>query len=185
MKIFAVCVIVGAICVAVTQGCGRSGGNRNDWIPETMGGPIEMRPLPASVDVGADYQKWLEATSPPKVRLYEAVLEGASNQTQVEVNVGKGETPAGASYWTSATFLFRHPEKGTFALEWTQRGRSDVRFLRLGDTPKRVLLRPLGVTSGGTPRLSIAAIEGTPAEHVLVATPGQPASKQDSPPRGD
>jgi hypothetical protein len=54
-------------------------GSKN-WKISGIGGPVELRPLPAADKVMEDYQQWRDSDAATKARLYEATLVGASNR---------------------------------------------------------------------------------------------------------
>jgi len=147
-----------------------------NWMPKSTGGPIETRPLPPAQRVHSDYQQWLQSETSAKVRLYETVLLGQTNQLNYTVKVGKGDTPLGATYFTDVTFIYRDPTNGQYQLEWGLRGKRKPDFLKLDAHPKKVLLQLFGTPEEGTnPRLKIVAIEGVESREVVVAEPGRKA----------
>ena len=145
-----------------------------NWMPKSTGGPIETKPLPPASQVYSNYQQWLESETALKVRLYEAVLLGETNQLNYTVSVEKGDTPLGQSWSTFVTFTYRDGTNGEYQIHWHMRGRHKPDFLKLSGYPKKVLLQPFG-TPGESPlpRLQIEAFEGVETRHSVVAEPGR------------
>ncbi len=145
-----------------------------NWMPQSTGGPIETRPLPPAKQVYSNYQQWRESETASKVRLYEVLLQGATNQLNYTVDVGKGDTPLGQSWTTRVTFIYRDGTNGEYQLEWHIRGRHQPDFLKMDAHPKKVLLQPFGAPGESAfPQLKIEAIEGVESRHSVVAEPGQ------------
>jgi len=156
-------LLVAAMMLAV--GCGPVSepppklGVKN-WKMSAVGGPVELRPLPAADKVMEDYRQWLDSDAATKARLYEAALVGASNQSNFFVRIQKGDTPMGQSVNTSASFTYRSPG-GEYELFWWRFGRHNADFLKLTDQPKIVWLQPNRVAEeSGNLQLEIVAFEG-------------------------
>lgn len=145
-----------------------------NWMPQSTGGSIETKPLPPANRVYSDYQQWLQSETASKVRLYDAVLRGETNQLNYTVRVGKGDTPLGQSWTTFVTFIYRDGTNGEYQLHWHMRGRHQPDFLKLDGHPKKVLLQPFGAPGESEfPRLQIEAFEGVESRHSVVAEPGR------------
>jgi hypothetical protein len=131
-----------------------------NWKISGIGGPVEVRLLPAAGQVMEDYRQWLDSEAATKARLYEATLVGASNQFNFSVKTRTGDTPMGQSLDTLASFTYRSPA-GEYELYWSRFGRHNTDFLKLTDQPKTVWLQ-LNTIVGESknPQLEIVAFEG-------------------------
>jgi len=144
-----------------------------NWQPQSVGGPIETRPLPPANRIHADYQKWLGSGTSASVRLYQVALQHATNQLNYTVDVGRGETPLGAIDMTFVTFTYSDPTNGEYQLEWHLNGRHTPDFLKLEARPKIFWLQLFGAPNESkNPRLKIVAIERVESRGSLVAEPG-------------
>lgn len=154
------------VAVLLTGGCSDTGesppklGVKN-WKPTSIGGPIELRPLPPAREVLADYQQWLASDAANKARVYEATLQGATNQMNFSVRMQRGDTPLGANDTTFVSFIYRDPTNGEYEFNWHRRGRHNLDFFKLNQQSKTVWVRPIDAIEGsGIPRLQIVAFEG-------------------------
>ena len=139
------------------------------WFPTSLGGPIEVRPLPAADKLREDYREWISATNTPKVFLYSAILQGVTNQTEFKFKVVRGESPLGSPLTTFASFIYRDPTNGTYQLEWMEMGRQYPDLIRVTDKPRTFLLAILQTRDTLIPYLQIIAIEGVEWRGVLPA----------------
>jgi hypothetical protein len=158
--------------MALLAGCGeRMPQASGNWIPQSTGGSIEIRKLPSAAELRTNYLEWLESDEGPKVRLYETLLCGATNQTEFRVINQKGDTPVGAALVTFVRFIYTVPTNGAYDLSWSIRGRHGApAFLKATGTPRKLLLKPLlPMPDGQTPRLQIVAIQNVESRRVLAA----------------
>jgi hypothetical protein len=145
----------------------------DNWKPSSVGGPLEVRPIPPASQVIADHQAWVEFSTAAIARLYEIVLKGASNQHRFAVEIRRGETPMGRPQHTYASFVYQDPTNGAYELLWDRLGPHNADFLRLDDRPKRAWVTLNGrASTPGLPLLEIEACEGLKPDGVLLAEPG-------------
>jgi hypothetical protein len=143
-----------------------------NWQPDGIGGPLEVRPLPAADRVNSDYDAWLGEGTARIGRLYETTIHG-SNQFQFSFSVSGGDTALGYSVGTEASFLYRDQARGEYELFYSHRGRHRLDFMKLGSHSKVVWLRPNGQTNAsGAPQLKILAFEGLEPDWGVWAEPG-------------
>jgi hypothetical protein len=171
-------LFVAAVAIVTGTGCGDRGkpppklGVQN-WKPSGIGGPVEVRPLPPSQTVLSNFRAWVASDAERKGRVYETTLHGASNQFNFSVRVMSGDTPMGQTDVTWVSFNYRDAEKGEYELFWTRRGRHNMDFLKLNDTPKKVWLLPESPEMDRTPpSLQIMAFEGLEPDWGVFAIPG-------------
>lgn len=171
-------LFVAVIAVVFVTGCGDRGqpppklGVQN-WKPNGIGGTVEARPLPSSEAVLSNFQAWVASDVGRKGRVYETTLQGASNQLDFTVKVVGGDTPMGQTEETWVSFIYKDAEKGKYELFWTRRGRHNMDFLKLNDTPKQVWLLPNHPEMERTPpRLQIMAFEGLEPDWGIFAESG-------------
>jgi hypothetical protein len=144
-----------------------------NWKISGIGGPVEVRPLPAADRVMEDYRQWLNSEAATKARLYEVTLVGASNQFDFSIKIRTGDTPMGQSLDTLASFTYQSPA-GEYELYWSRFGRHNADFLKLTDHPKTVWLQLNTVTDESkNPQLEIVAIEGLEPTGGVMAIKGQ------------
>jgi hypothetical protein len=145
-----------------------------NWKPRSIGGPMEVRPLPPADRVVAEWEAWFESDLTQKSRVYEATLDGASNQFNFKVEVSRGETPMGRPEHTYVSFHYRDPTNGTYEFAWHRLGRHTGDYLRLKDRPRTVWVRLNSVANRpGIPLLQIEAFEEVEASGVTIAEPGR------------
>ena len=146
----------------------------SNWRPRSLGGPLEVRPLPPSNKVLADWANWRSEDLSQKGRVYETTLSGASNQTAFTVDVRRTDTPLGRPEHTYVSFLYKDPTNGVYELLWHRLGRHTGEYLKLGDRPKVVWLRPNELTNQqGIPQLQIQAFEGLEPGPGIIAEAGR------------
>jgi hypothetical protein len=138
-----------------------------DWQPQCIGGPIEIRPLPPVSEVQANYNDWVRSGTGKKCRLYEVSVSGSTNQLQFVEKIGRGDTPMGATDVTRVSFIYKSATNGDYFFVWSLTGGHATEFLRLGSRPKTFWVAPL--SSGGTPKLRIEAVEGVKPWQTLIA----------------
>jgi hypothetical protein len=144
-----------------------------NWQPKSIAGPIEVKPLPPSHTILADYRKWIETDSTVKARVYEMILAGATNQRDFKSEVERADTPAVHSVTTRVSFTYHDPTNGQFRILWFRLGRHRGDFLKLNEKPKKAWVIPNNlVDHEGVPELVIQAFEGLEATGVLIAKPG-------------
>jgi hypothetical protein len=159
------------IAIAFLAGCGeRPLQLGSNWMPKSVGGPIEIRPLPPAGMLAEDYRQWDASTHDAKVRLYEVTIENTANQTGFASTISKGETPVGRRTTTFASFIYSSPTNGSYRLEWMVHGKQNPEFIRVGTEPKKFLLSLTQIRDVSMPRLQIVAIEGVQSDGVIVAT---------------
>lgn len=155
----------------VLVGCGEPPLKPNsNWLPRSVGGPIQTRPLPPAGKIPEDYQRWMASSTQAAVYLYEVTLRSPSEQKTFTSEVRRGETPVGRPPVTFASFIYADPTNGSYQLEWMVSGKQNPDFLRVGTTPKKLLLRLTQTQDVALPRLQVVAIEGVESRGVLVAT---------------
>jgi hypothetical protein len=166
------------LIMIVGTGCGDSSppspkvGVQN-WKPQGIGGPLEVRPLPPSDMVAADYEAWLESETTEKARVYEVLLNGASNQVNYTVEVRKESTPMGQTEHTYISFIYKDSTNGSYEFSWHRLGHFNADFMKLGDLPKVVWVRVNKMAShGNLPLLEIKAFEGIEPGAGVIAEPG-------------
>jgi hypothetical protein len=159
------------IAIAFLAGCGEPplqlGSN---WMPKSVGGPIEIRSLPPVGKLAEDYRLWDASTNDARVRLYEVTVENAASQTGFVSTISNGETPVGRRRTTFASFIYTNPTNGSYRLEWMVHGKQNSEFIRVGAQPKKFLLSLTQIRDVSMPRLQIVAIEGVQSDGVVVAT---------------
>jgi len=147
-----------------------------NWLPMMVGGPQDIRPIPAANKVAQDYKEWVQGDPSPKIRLYSIELAGASNQINLSVNSFHGDTPLGARMTMTGSFVYRSPTNGDYFLKWSCRSPDETNNLRIGDAPRRALLQPLEIIrESGIPVFRIVAIEGVEPRGSVVADRGENA----------
>ena len=169
-------IVVAAIC-GLTCGCGepslpppKLGVN---WKVSSVGGPLELRPLPPANEILRDFRNWMTASSGPVARVYEATLVGSSNQQAFSLEVRRGETPMGRPEHTYVSFVYNDGTNGAYELLWDRLGRHSGEFLKLGNQPKRVWVTfNWRASENRMPILEIAAFEGVEIGGVVIAEPG-------------
>jgi hypothetical protein len=158
-------VVVGSL-----GGCGepvyKPGKN---WIPKSVGGPIETRPLPNSSRLAEDYREWLSSDG-VKLRLYEVTVAAPTQQLNFNAKTFRSETPVGRTTTTLVTFVFSNSSNNVYQLEWMAHGRQDPDLVKVTDQPKKFLVRLLQTKDVPMPRLQIVAIEGIESTRQLVAS---------------
>ncbi|MGE4109045.1 MAG: hypothetical protein AB7F66_17740 [Bacteriovoracia bacterium] len=162
-------VLLGVCCGL--GGCGEESLKYSDnWLPQSVGGPVEIRPLPESNRLKSDYEQWIHDTGGPKVRLYEQTISHPGEQVGFVSEVRRDETPLGRVAVTHASFIYSNEVKGEYRFEWMMNGRQNPQLLRIEDRPKRMLLRLTHTKDVVLARLQIVAIEGVGSHGTLVAT---------------
>lgn len=144
-----------------------------NWRPTSVGGPLEVRPLPPAAQMLDDYRKWMGETTGPVARVYQTTLVGSSNQLNFKVDVLRGETPMGRPQHTYVTFDYRNSSNGTYRFVWDRLGRHNADFMKLGEAPKRVWVTfNWRASEPAMPIVEIEGFEGMEASGVLIASPG-------------
>ena len=139
------------------------------WVPKTIGGPAEIRPLPPANQLRQDYSEWLAVNTNKIVRFYEVVLTGATNQMNFRLRTVRGETPLGRPWVTFVTFTYDGGTNGYYDFVWHYNGHQKEELLRLQNKPKRLLVFLQQTRDVDRPKLAIRAIEGIEARHAEVA----------------
>jgi hypothetical protein len=140
-----------------------------NWIPNSVGGPIEVKPLPTATNLSEHYQQWIESSQVAKVHLYDVLIEQSSEQSNFKWEVAKPKGPAGRVTRTFVSFVFKNATNGPYLMEWVANGAQNAELVRVGAKPKRFLLRVIQIRDIPMPRLQIVAIEGVEADGQLVA----------------
>jgi len=144
-----------------------------NWKPQSVSGPIEVRALPPAQRVMQDYEQWSNSQTVTKARVYSKTLRGP-HQVDFRVQYVRGDTPAGAADNTFVLFTYKDPTDGQYQFEWEMVGRHNADFLKLDARTAEVWLEPFGMSDDGKmPRLQIVAVEGLEPLNVLVALPGK------------
>jgi hypothetical protein len=161
-------LLAGAIALT---GCGERVLERtSDWKPKTVGGPVEIRPLPAANNLSTNYQEWISTSSGSKLLLYEARLQGSENQLNFSRDIARVKTSFGNPCFTSASFVYHDPTNGNYKLEWQQIGKINTDFLKISPQPKTFLLRLLQTKDVPIVRLQIVAVERIASDGIWVAS---------------
>jgi hypothetical protein len=144
-----------------------------NWLPQTSGGPIEIRKLPPASHLQADYVQWLKSDPVRKVRVYETLLWGSTNQLELKAITQKGDTPAGAVETTFVRFTYVSTN-GVYWFTWSLRGRHPIpSFLKATASPRKLLVQPMiPIVQGRIPKLQIVGIENIELGRFLVAEQG-------------
>jgi hypothetical protein len=167
-KAYANGVIVAVLC-ACLGACGKPASNSaKNWIPNSVGGPIEIRPLPARAKLVDDYREWISASTSGKVRLYEVTIHRSSQQIDLESQVYRANTPLGG-IMTDASFIYSNGVDNMYRFEWGVPGKQSPKLLKVDDRPKKFLVTVIQMQDIPLPRLQIVAIEGVPTTRQLVA----------------
>ena len=132
-------------------------GYTGSWRPYSQAA-TEERLLPASTDIGYDYAAW-NPKSPGRRRLYRARLGIPETQSNFYATTNRGDTPAGAQWYTSVYFTYTSTN-GVYQLMWFRRGKHNPDVLRFDGTLREYLLEFNGITNEGPPKLFIYAVEG-------------------------
>jgi hypothetical protein len=121
----------------------------------------------------ADYDQWMKSDTSDKARVYEIVLNGASNQLNFSVETKRVSTPLGRPERTFVSFTYQDPTNGTYELLWTRVGRHTGDYLRLTNSPRIAWVTVNNTNQQGTPVLEIEAFEGLEPGAGVIAQPGQ------------
>jgi hypothetical protein len=168
---FVKAVLYFLIIFLLSTGCGQKPEQHSTvWLPRSVGGPIEIRPLPPAHLIADDYQRWLDSSPGRKLRLYKAVLQGAEKQENLHFKVGPSEGPIGNPIMTSATFTYNDGTNGTYIMRWMEEGHHSQDVITVGNTPRTALLKLLQTRDTAHPRLKIMGIEGFPSPGTYSAT---------------
>lgn len=141
----------------------------SNWMPTSVGGPIEIRRLPPADELAENYREWISSSDEPKVYLYEWIFSGSTNQEKFDFDVRRAESPMGRHLTTFASFIYRNPTNGEYQIEWMVSGRQNPDLIRLTHQDKKFLLSLIQTKDTPMPRLQIVAIEGIEHRGVLVA----------------
>ena len=146
---------------------GCSDGRVKDWRPEPVAGPLEVRQLPLSEEIVADYTEWLG--SGVKARVYETRLHENIFTNHFRYEQRRHETPLGRPMYTTCEFRSSDPRYRGYQFEFSLRGKHSTNNFDFA-FGKTLWVQPIGTNSANDRfRLHIVAIEGTPAFTVIVA----------------
>ena len=158
--------ILYAVVLVCLPGCHRESSVSQDidWMPPKVF-PVDIRPLPPSILVGDAFAKWSHEQVEVKSLYYIALLSDSSRQTNYKVRFASKETPVGTWLHTEVSFTYNDPTNGEYIMEWDLRGKHDPKYLKLTDSPRRFLLKPISRQDIHPPTLKILGVEGVPCRH--------------------
>lgn len=164
--------LLGCVLILAASSCEDKAGTESQaWIPQALGGPLEIRAMPASKALEREYRDWL-GDGMKKVRLYELTVGGTNQQLGFVSKVGKGRVPIfGEIQSVNVAFTVSNAANNQYLLEWMATPSRDSSFLRVSSRPKKMLVQvtlPLGKDEH--PILQIVGVEGVKSGDTLVAT---------------
>ena len=168
--------IVGLFVILCASGCRRQSprGSISQWIPQHVGGPLEVRPLPPAKQLASHYEEWVASDPSDKVRLYEVTVGPTNRQLEFSVRHGEGKIPMmGMRTSTMADFILSNEVSGEYFLRWHSSGKKSADFLRVPAGQLKQMWLKVGIpVSDYPPELDIVAVEGAKPSRMLVATDG-------------
>lgn len=166
-------MLASAAAVPLT-GCERPEPKTVAWKLESVGGPLDVRPMPPPSQVASDYESWIKSGDGPRVLVYEVTLTNAASQVNYTHRIDRSDSPLGRPWITIVSFqyVFATNEVATFHVSGS--GKKDTTFMRVGDKPLKIFVTPVKPRNPLIPELGIVAVEGVTRGPIPASPTGVP-----------
>lgn len=158
------------IAAVLVSGCDNVESKR-PWKLESVGGPLEVRPLPPLSQIVSDYESWIRAGVGPRVLLYEVTLTNTAAQINYTNRVHLTDSPLGQSWITMTSFQYVFSSNEVAKFNSASSGKRDAGYLRVGVKPLKLYIEPLNLGKTPIPEFGITAVEGMPRGPIPASVP--------------
>lgn len=139
----------------------------------SVGGPLEVRPLPLPSQVATDYEAWLKASAGPRVLLYEVTLTNAASQVNYTNRIHLTDSPLGQSWISMTSFRYVFSSNEVAKFQVSEQGKRDASLMRVREQPVKIFIKPIKLLNTTVPEFVIVAVEGEPRGPIPASVPSE------------